>query len=367
MSTPPRTGHPYYMYEEILAQPDALAHLLTADSQQRDDLAKQLAGKTRLFLTGCGTALHAALAGEHLLRAFTDGRRGTRAFQAFEFERYGPRVDDQTALIVLSYSGTAMATVRAMQRAKQEGAFCLAITDFPNTPAGTGADAILPLHYPQQRSAVYTVSYTLMVALIADLGRRIARHLPGNTEATALAAEVDRLPELVRQMLPLETQVRQLAERYQSRQRWWFLGGGPNSVTASEAALKMMEANYTAATGMQIEEFIHGPISSLSENDVVVVIAPHGPSHERAVDILKAAQIIGAEAIVLAEEQDQATRALATHALTLPVYSEVLSPLPAIVPLQFLAYHLSLLGGVNPDTIHRHDERYLKARQGYVR
>jgi glucosamine 6-phosphate synthetase-like amidotransferase/phosphosugar isomerase protein len=355
------------MYEEMLAQPDALAHLLAADSQQRDGLAKLLASKTRLFLTGCGTALHAALAGEHLLRAFTGARRGTRAFQAFELERYGPSVDAQTALIALSYSGTAMATVRAMQHAKQEGAFCLAVTDFPNTPAGTGADAILPLHYPQQRSAVYTVSYTLMVALIADLGRRIAHYLPTNAPARALAAEVDRLPDLMRQMLPLEAQVRQLAERYQARQRWWFLGGGPNSVTASEAALKMMEANYTAATGMQIEEFIHGPISSISENDVVVVIAPHGPSHERAVDILKSAQIIGAETIALAEEHDQEARALATHALTLPHCAEVLSPLPAVVPLQFLAYHLSLLHGVNPDTIHRHDERYLKARQGYIR
>jgi glucosamine--fructose-6-phosphate aminotransferase (isomerizing) len=367
MSTPPRTGHPYYMHEEILAQPDALAHLLAADSQQRDDLAKRLAGKTRLFLTGCGTALHAALAGEHLLRAFTDGRRGTRAFQAFELERYGPRVDDQTALIVLSYSGTAMATVRAMQRARQEGAFCLAITDFPDTPAGTGADAILPLHYPQQRSAVYTVSYTLMVALIADLGRHIARHLPENAEAQALAAEVDRIPQLVRRMLPLEAQVRQLAERYQSRQRWWFLGGGPNSVTASEAALKMMEANYTHATGMQVEEFIHGPISSLSENDVVVVIGVPGPSYDRAADILKAAQIIGAKTILLADEGDGDMPDLATHTLELPACSEVLSPLPAIVPLQFLAYHLSLLHGVNPDTIHRHDERYLKARQGYIR
>jgi glucosamine 6-phosphate synthetase-like amidotransferase/phosphosugar isomerase protein len=367
MSTPARTGHPYYMYDEMQAQPDALAHLLAADHQQRDDLAKLLASKTRLFLTGCGTALHAALAGEHLLRAFTDARRGTRAFQAFEFERYGPKVDAQTALIVLSYSGTAMASVRAMQRAKSEGAFCLAITDFPNTPAGSGADAILPTHYPQQRSAVYTVSYTLMLALIADLGRRMARHLPENASASALSAEVDGLPKLVRQLLTLEPQVRQLAERYQARQRWWFLGGGPNSVTASEAALKMMEANYTHASGMQIEEFIHGPISSLSEQDVVVVIAPPGPSHERALDILKAAQIIGADTILLAEERDQLARPLATHTLTLPHCAEVLSPLPAVVPLQLLSYHLALLGGVNPDTIHRHDERYLKARQGYVR
>ena len=368
MSTPPRAGHPYYMYDETLAQPETIAHLLSADSQQRDDLAKRLADKNRLFLTGCGTALHAALAGEHLLRAFTNARRGTRAFQAFELERYGPTMDSNTALIVLSYSGTATATIRAMEKAKRDGAFCLTITDFPQAPAATGADAVLLTHYPQQRSAVYTVSYTLMVALVADLARRIARHLPDSSAAvTTLAAEVDRLPDLLRPMLALESQVKQLAERYQSRQRWWFLGGGPNSVTASEAALKMMEANYTAATGMQIEEFIHGPISSLSEQDGVVVIAPPGPSHERAVDILKSAEIIGAETIALAEADDQELHGLATHLLPLPHSAEALSPLPAVVPLQFLAYYLAVGKGVNPDTIHRHDERYLRARQGYTR
>jgi hypothetical protein len=32
-----------------------------------------------------------------------------------------------------------------------------------------------------------------------------------------------------------------------------------------------------------------------------------------------------------------------------------------------LTYYLALEHGVNPDLIHRHDERYLKARQGYIR
>ena len=368
MSIPVRPGHPYCMYDEMLAQPDATAQFLAADSQQRDDLAKILAGKTRLFLTGCGTALHAALAGEYLLRWLTAGRRGTRAFQAFELADYGPRMDDTTALIVLSHSGTATASIRALDQGKRDGAFCLTITAFPATPAAAAADAILLTGYPQQQSAVYTTSYTLMVAALADLGLRLARQLPASSvDLDTAAAGLARLPDLLRGALRLEAQVQSLAQRYQDRRRFWFLGGGPNMVTAYEAALKMMEANYAAATGMQIEEFIHGPISSLDAQDVVVVIAPPGPSHSRALDILKAAHTIGAETIALAEANDQEITTLATHTIPLPRCAEALSVLPAIVPLQLFTYHLALARGVNPDLIHRHDERYAATRRGYIR
>ena len=367
MSIPVRPGHPYAMYDEMLAQPEATAALLAADHEQREALAGMLAGKSRLFLTGCGTALHAALAGEHLLRHFTNGRRGTRAFQAFELTEYGPAMESNTALIVLSHSGTATASIRAVEKAKQEGAFTLTITAYPESPAASAADAILLTGYPQQQAAVYTVSYTLMVALLADLARRVGRYLPDGGAGAADAAEIDRLPELLRAGLALEAQMKALAGRYRERQRFWFLGGGPNMVTAYEAALKMMEANYTASTGMQIEEFIHGPISSLDASDVVIVIAPPGPSYTRALDILQAARIIGAETIALARPDDEQIKAAATHLIPLPRCIEALSPLPAVVPLQLLTYYLALEHGVNPDLIHRHDERYLKARQGYIR
>ncbi len=368
MSIPVRPGHPYCMYDEILAQPEATERLLAAENKPRDELARRLASKNRLFLTGCGTALHAALAGEHLLRWLTDGRIDARAFQAFELSAYGPRLNSDTALIVLSHSGTATATIRALEKGKREGAFCLTITAYPESQAATAADAVFLTGYPQQQSAVYTVSYTLMVALLADLARRVAWHLPGERPAhEAYAHEVDRLPKLLRDALKLEAQMQALAQRYQDRQRFFFLGGGPHYVTAQEAALKMMEANYTASSGMQIEEFIHGPISSLDARDVAVVIAPPGASHSRALDILKAAQIIGAETIALAEAGDEEIRVNATHTVALPRCAEATGMVPAIVPLQLFTYHFALARGFNPDLIHRHDERYAAARRGYIR
>jgi glucosamine--fructose-6-phosphate aminotransferase (isomerizing) len=185
--------------------------------------------------------------------------------------------------------------------------------------------------------------------------------------AQAATSNIARIADFVRDALALEAQVKALADRYQDCQRFFFLGGGPHLVTAQEAALKMMEANYTASTGIQIEEFIHGPISSLDARDVAVVIAQPGASHSRALDVLKAAHIIGVKTIALAETGDEEIKANATHTISLPICSEPLGILPAIVPLQLFTYYVALARGVNPDLIHRHDERYAAARRGYIR
>ncbi len=68
---PTRTGHPFWMHEELQATPAALERALAPDAAvaaHRDAVAARLASCARIYLTGCGTALHAALAGAALLR-----------------------------------------------------------------------------------------------------------------------------------------------------------------------------------------------------------------------------------------------------------------------------------------------------------
>src|SRR5713101_9990602 len=74
---PSRSHHPFWMYEELVRAPDAVAQVLAPDEIERahrDAIVARLIAARRVFLTGCGTALHAALAGAALLRDLTDGK-----------------------------------------------------------------------------------------------------------------------------------------------------------------------------------------------------------------------------------------------------------------------------------------------------
>jgi glucosamine--fructose-6-phosphate aminotransferase (isomerizing) len=106
-----------------------------------------------------------------------------------------------------------------------------------------------------------------------------------------------------------------------------------------------------SAIGLQCEQFLHGPWAALEPDDVVVVIAPPGPSHARCRDAARVAAGIGATVVALVAEDDREIGALAAETIALPEVPELLSPITAMVPLQLLIYHLAVRAGANPDTV----------------
>src|SRR5207244_3762329 len=83
------------------------------------------------------------------------------------------------------------------------------------------------------------------------------------------------------------------AARFADRRVYWFVGGGPNTATAWEAALKMCEASHAAAVGFNCEQFLHGAWAALEREDMVVLVAPRGASRERCGAVARGGEAVG--------------------------------------------------------------------------
>jgi len=92
------------------------------------------------------------------------------------------------------------------------------------------------------------------------------------------------------------------------------------------------------------------------------VIAPEGRSHARALDLAKAAHIVGARVVAIVTEGDRAMDGIADTVFTLPRVDELLSPFLNIIPLYLYAYHSSVKRGHNPDLLRYLDPTYWSAR-----
>ena len=358
---PTRAAHPFWMHDEMQATPAALDRALAdTDTQaRRQALAARLAGARRVVLTGCGTAYHAALAGVSFLGELSGGRIDARAVQAFELAHYTPALpgaDD--VLIVLSHSGKPSASNAALARAKANGAFCVTVTGDRESPAAKGADVVIDTGYPEVKSFTYTISYSLMLAVLAELAADAAGQ-------DAAQEHVQQIPAWHRAALALEPRIEALARRLADRNRWIFAGAGGNWATALEASLKMQETNYSAAFGMEMEEVLHGPVAALGDS-VLVTIAPPGTGRDRALDLLRAARMLGGETVALGADGDAELESAAGTYLPLPPCPESLSPTPYHVPLHLLSYWLAVAKGTNPDLMRREDARYLEARRSYT-
>ncbi len=344
------------MYESIYAQPGAIRLVLRHNGGTLKAAGERLRTVERVFLSGIGTSWHACLVGELLLSRI--GRLGhrVRAFHSFEFKNYWPDPGPKTGMIVVSHRGTKRFSLEALQKAKAGGGVGIAITGLGSGEGLKIADYMLTT-VDQESSAAHTISYTTALSLLAAL----AAELGGDAEA---AHALEALPDQMALLLGQESW-EELAARFADRRRYYFVGGGPNTATAYEAALKMNEANYTTTVGMNCEQVLHGPWAALEASDLVVLVAPPGPAYERCLALAKVAKEIGAPVVGIVEEGDAEISALCAHTVTLPPIPELLTPILAVVPLQLFTYHLALQRGTNPDTMRGEEPAHGRARAGF--
>ena len=349
---PPRAGHPYFMYESIFAQPGAIRLVIRNNAESLKAAARHLKTMDHLLLSGIGTSWHACLVGELLLSGIGRFGHRVRAFHSFEFKNYWPDPDPRTGVIVVSHRGTKRFSLEALTKAKAGGGG-IVVTGLGSGEGLKIADYTLTT-VDQESSAAHTISYTTALSLLASLAAEI-----GGDDATAHALEA--IPDQMALLFGQESW-EELAGRFADRRRYYFVGGGPNTATAYEAALKMNEANYTTTVGMNCEQLLHGPWAAMEASDTVFVIAPPGPSYERCLAVVRAAREVGTPVVGIVEEGDRELSRLCAHTVTPPALPELLSPILAVVPLQLFTYHLALQRGTNPDTMRTHEAAHGRAR-----
>jgi len=344
------------MHDAIYAQPGALRLVARGQADAIEAAALRLRGLDHVLLTGVGTSWHAALVGELLFARLGGLGLKARAFHAFELASYWPEAAGRAGVVVLSHGGTRRYSREALKRVKAGGGTGVVITG-KGPEAPEEADWTLRT-VDQESSGAHTVSYTAALALLAKL----ACAAGGKAE---IARSIDGIPDMLAFLLGQESW-EDMAARYGQKRCYWFVGGGPNTATAWEAALKMSEASHAPAVGFNCEQFLHGAWAALERDDVVFVIAPPGPSHERCLAAARVAREVEAPVVALAREDDREIAALASETIALPEVDELLSPILTIVPLQLFIYHTAVHRGVNPDLTRSDDPAYGRARSALL-
>src|SRR5207247_916842 len=149
-------------------------------------------------------------------------------------------------------------------------------------------------------------------------------------------------------------------------------GKGAEGLASADYLLQTVDQEKSAAhtvsspcaLGLGCEQFLHGPWAALEPGDVVFLIAPPGPAHERCLAVARVAKEVGAPVVALVREDDREIAPLAAETIAIPPVPELLSPILTVVPLQLFTYHLALVRGVNPDTMRGDQPAHGRARAG---
>ena len=360
MSTP--SAHPYLFYEAIQQQPDRIAKFLSTRRALVEEAAAAAAPRHRIVLLGIGSSHHAAQIGEYFLRHFNRASTAI-AEQSFEQVHYPRGFHPNDIAIFLSHRGTNNHTMQAMTAARTAGAFTLGICCDPPSPDMLGADFAIPT-CELETCFVHTKAYTTALAALALFAVALIAHRKqiDPADGAGATASLHRLPDLIRQTLTLEPQLRDAAKIIAKRDRWIFIGTGPNWATAREGALKVKESSYIAAEGFQTEQFLHGPLSEHDSRAVLTAFLAGGPGDYRTHAALKAAGAVGAFRVAIVT-RGAASDVPAELVFEVPEIAEWLSPFLHVIPVQLLSYFIALERGANPDTGRFHEPAHAAAQK----
>jgi glucosamine--fructose-6-phosphate aminotransferase (isomerizing) len=329
------------MLAEIEEQPSVIERTIKRESKKIARFGATLNGnRPRLIvLVARGSSDNAALFGRYLLE-MTTGIPVSLAAPAIH-TLYKAKLDLRNTLVVgISQSGEGVDINIVLENAKRCGAMTLAITNEAQSSMAKRADEIFLIHAGRERSVAATKTYTGQLLIFHMLARALSR--------SKEEAEIELLPQLAAESLKIEPQVKEIVERYAFMENCVVVGRGLNYANAYEFAIKLMETCYVVAERFSGADFLHGPIAMVDRGFPVFLFAPPGPTLKGTRELLDKLSQIGAETVVISSEAS-ALKA-GSRALKIPQrISEILSPIPYIIPAQLFAAHLAEAKGLSPD------------------
>ncbi|MDP3065558.1 MAG: glutamine--fructose-6-phosphate transaminase (isomerizing) [Methanobacteriaceae archaeon] len=332
-------GYDHFMIKEIHEQPEVVRNTLS-ELHEIKKTVENFSDFKRVCFVACGTSFHASMVGKYLFEELV-GIPVDLAL-ASEFEFSAGALTDDTLVIFITQSGETADTMKALEMAKEK-AETLAIVNVMGSRATREADYVIYTRAGPEIGVAATKTYVSQLTCIYLL----AACMVGDEK---LLDELKKVPDYMKTALEKEELIKEISPHYKDVTDFFFIGRGFSYPTAMEGALKLKEITYIHGEGFAAGELKHGPLALISDDVPVVAVVPPGKSHDRTMGNVKEVKARGARVICLGSQNDVNLRSEAHYMIEFEdQISEVLSPLIYVVPLQLLAYYISVERDINPD------------------
>src|SRR5262252_2973253 len=273
---------PHYMLKEIFEQPNTVRDAMRGRLSFEECTAKlgglnmtpaELRDVGRVVLTGCGTALHAAMVGEYLVEKLAN--IPTEVEYASEFRHRNTPMTGDTLVFAISQSGETADTLGALRESQRKGYRTLGVCNNVASTIARESDGGVYMHAGPEIGVAATKSFTSQLIILNLIGLLLGRMRQLSTaQGKRMIDALEALPDQIEQALKLSDQIESIAKKYISTSGMLFFGRQFNYPIALEGALKLKEITYLFAEGHPSAELKHGIIALIRPDLPSLFIAP---------------------------------------------------------------------------------------------
>lgn len=351
-------GYEHFMIKEIHEEPDSI--IKTIRPRVKDGLPDLqlealtddvLASFRSITVVACGTAMHAGLIGKTAIERLA--RIPVRVEIASEFRYRDPILNKDDLVIIISQSGETADTLAALRLAKQRGAYTLAIVNVAGSSIAREADSTLYTWAGPEIAVASTKAYTVQISVMYLLAVKLALCAGKISEDEAknhTRILLEHAPSSCEQALTLNDACRKLADKYKDSHDLFFIGRGIDYDIAVEASLKLKEISYIHSEAYAAGELKHGTISLITDGTPVIAVCTEEALYEKMVSNIKEVKARGARVIMICRKDAKGASDVADDIFYVPELEDGLyMPIPTMTVLQLIAYHASVLLGLDVD------------------
>ncbi|MAG91288.1 glutamine--fructose-6-phosphate transaminase (isomerizing) [Candidatus Woesearchaeota archaeon] len=351
-------GYKHFMLKEIYEQPSAITDTLNGrlmdgnvafedEFSLSDDFLKKI---DRIVIVACGTSWHSALVGEFMFEELA--KIPTEVEYASEFRYRHPILSKNTLVIAVSQSGETADTNSALKEAKKYGVKTLSICNVFGSSMTRISDGVIYTRAGPEIGVASTKAFTTQLTVLYLLTIMLSkiRKALNEDQIKSMIEGIRRIPLQLQSVLDEDKEILKCAELYHKNLNSLYLGRGINFPIALEGALKLKEVSYIHAEGYPAAEMKHGPIALIDKNMPVVFVAPHDAyTHKKILGNIEEVKARGGIIISIVTSDEKEIQKISDHTIFIPKTLYSLSSILSIVPLQLLAYHISVLRGLDVD------------------
>lgn len=328
----------YEMFDEIKEQPKALKDTLKEENSHMKEISEKVEEFDKIYLVGCGSSLSTCYSAKSAHDFVSN--LNLEVYTGYEFFYHKKLENENVCAILTSQSGETADTVAALNHAKQNDLFTVAITNEGQCRMSQLADDSIITRGGTEKAILGTKTYMAQLMCLYNILFQIngsEDEIPTKNVKKTVLKDILKLPTKTKELInETEAEGRSIAERYKDEDMFYCMGSGPNYGLAYKLAMTMfMEGSLKHSCPLYSGEFRHGLIERAEKDVCMVFLDANYPGDHITTKSIEFGEKIGVKPIIY----------------NMNDYSDMnslMSPFTLIIPLEWFIYHLAHFNGEDP-------------------
>jgi len=347
--------YPHWTIKEIYEQVDSSLRAISLGgrliSQNRvklgglDSKINILSKIKNIYLLGCGTSLFAAHVATYYFKDLCDFYN-VQAFDGAEFTEQDISSNGESAFILISQSGETKDLHRCINIAKNNHIFLIGVVNVPDSMIAREVNCGCYLNAGREVAVASTKSFTSQVIILSMIAIWFAQ-----TKNINIEKREKYISDLKKLYIDIETTIKltdknidQYTNMFIDKSSLFILGKSKSEFIAKEGALKIKEISYIHAEGYSSSSLKHGPFALLGKDFPVILLGPKNHYYYKSLNVYEEIKSRNANILFITDDVNCKKK----NKLIIPSNNTYIDLL-CVIPLQLIAYKLSIHKGINPD------------------